>query len=134
MPRILNLRHHFFKKTMSKNAPPSLASNAFVLPRSYFTLFRGKPLIPQNALLFSYLKGIRMPRKGIKKQFWLSEKHVKKLEKLSTKTRLPEVTIIRFLLYGYHPKEAPRDEFFTGEGQRVRMIDSLYSSNLYIHS
>lgn len=66
-----------------------------------------------------------MSRKGIKKQFWLSEKHVKKLEKLSTKTRLPEVTIIRFLLDGYHPKEAPRDEFFDRMNDILEACDKL---------
>lgn len=53
-----------------------------------------------------------MGRNGIKKQFWLSEKHVKKLAEYSKKTRLPETTIIRLLLDGYHPKEAPGDEFY----------------------
>ena len=66
-----------------------------------------------------------MPRKGIKKQFWLSEKHVKKLEKLSEKTRLPEVKIIRFLLDGYHPKEAPRDEFFDRMNDIIEACDKL---------
>ena len=53
-----------------------------------------------------------MPRNGIKKQFWLSEKHVKKLAEHSKKTLLPETTIIRFLLDGYHPKALPGDEFY----------------------
>lgn len=51
-----------------------------------------------------------MPRNGIKKQFWLSEKHVKKLAALSKKTGHSETTIIRFLLDGYHPKEAPGED------------------------
>ena len=53
-----------------------------------------------------------MGRNGIKKQFWLSEKHVKKLAEYSKKTCQPETTIIRFLLDGYHPKEKPGDEFY----------------------
>ena len=53
-----------------------------------------------------------MARKGVKKQFWISEKHANKLAELSKSTLLPEVTIIRFLLDGYHPKEAPGDRFY----------------------
>ena len=53
-----------------------------------------------------------MARKGVKKQFWISEKHAKMLSEFSKQTTIPEVQIIRFLLDGYHPKEAPGDRFY----------------------
>lgn len=66
-----------------------------------------------------------MGRKGIKKQFWLSEKHAKKIAALSKKTLLPEVTIIRFLLDGYHPKEAPGDRFYDDMNGLLRCGENL---------
>ena len=66
-----------------------------------------------------------MPRNGIKKQFWLSEKHINKLEELSKITLLPEVTIIRFLLDGYHPKPAPGREFYEDMNRLIEMGENL---------
>ena len=53
-----------------------------------------------------------MPRNGIKKQFWLPKELVEKLADYSKRTKLSETTIIKFLLKGYHPREAPGMEFY----------------------
>ena len=53
-----------------------------------------------------------MPRNGIKKQFWLPKELVERLADYSKRTKLPETTIIKFLLKGYHPREAPGMEFY----------------------
>ena len=66
-----------------------------------------------------------MARKGVKKQFWISEKHANKLAELSKATLLPEVTIIRFLLDGYHPKEAPGDRFYDLMNDILEACDRL---------
>ena len=69
-----------------------------------------------------------MPRNGIKKQFWLSEKHANKLAELSQATLLPEVTIIRFLLDGYHPKQAPGHEFHEDMNKLIDLGESFKST------
>lgn len=66
-----------------------------------------------------------MGRNGIKKQFWLSEKHANKLADFSRKTLLPEVTLIRFLLDGYYPKEAPGKEFHEDMNGLISLKEDL---------
>lgn len=51
-------------------------------------------------------------RKGIKKQFWLSEKDAAVLKDYAERTGLTEVSLIRLLLRGYAPKERPDDRFY----------------------
>ena len=73
-----------------------------------------------------------MPRNGIKKQFWLPRELVEKLSDYSKRTKLPETTIIKFLLKGYHPREAPGVEFFDAlcevwdKTEELRRVAFLY--------
>lgn len=73
-----------------------------------------------------------MPRNGIKKQFWLPKDLVEKLADYSKRTKLPETTIIKFLLKGYHPREAPGVEFFDAlcevwdKTEELRRVAFLY--------
>ena len=62
-----------------------------------------------------------MGEKRIKKQFWLSEEQAADLVEKARITRLKEVTLIRLLLDGYRPKEAPGMTFYYDS-----YVDSLY--------
>jgi hypothetical protein len=46
-------------------------------------------------------------RKGIKKQFWLSEKDAADLKRKAKKCGITETAVIRQLLHGYAPREKP---------------------------
>lgn len=52
-------------------------------------------------------------RKGIKKQFWLSEKDAADLKRKAEKCGLTETAVIRQLLHGYEPREKPDERFYT---------------------
>ncbi|NBK78237.1 hypothetical protein D5272_06445 [bacterium D16-76] len=65
-------------------------------------------------------------RKGIKKQFWLSEKDAADLKRKAQRCGVTEISVIRQLLHGYEPREkydghchVKVDIYFTGVG----MID-----------
>lgn len=49
---------------------------------------------------------------GIKKQFWLSAHDNELLKDKARKTCLNEVSLIRFLIRGFEPKEKPGVEFY----------------------
>ena len=66
-----------------------------------------------------------MPRNGIKKQFWLPRELVEKLSDYSKRTKLPETTIIKLLLKGYHPREAPGEEFYESMSKIWEKTDGL---------
>ena len=51
-------------------------------------------------------------RKGIKKQFWLSEEDNAVLKRYAKETGLTEAALIRMLLRGYAPKEKPDARFY----------------------
>ncbi len=51
-------------------------------------------------------------RKGIKKQFWLSEKDAADLKQKAQRCGITETAIIRQLLRGYEPREKPDERFY----------------------
>lgn len=51
-------------------------------------------------------------RKGIKKQFWLSEKDAAGLKRKAQKCGITETAMIRQLLRGYEPREKPDERFY----------------------
>lgn len=53
-----------------------------------------------------------MGRKGIKKQFWLTKEQAEELSWKASKACLTESALIRMLISGYHPPEAPGMEFY----------------------
>lgn len=53
-----------------------------------------------------------MVRKGVKKQFWMSRDQAEDLRQKAACTCLTESALIRMLLNGYHPPEAPGEDFY----------------------
>ena len=53
-----------------------------------------------------------MGRKGIKKHFWMSKELAEDLSWKASKACLTESSLIRLLISGYHPSEAPGMEFY----------------------
>lgn len=66
-----------------------------------------------------------MTNKRVKKQFWLSEEQAAYLAKVAKITKLNEVTIIRMLLDGYHPKEAPGIAFYYDTNRMINAAEHL---------
>lgn len=60
-------------------------------------------------------------KRTIKKQIWLNREEVQQLQKKAKKASLTEAALIRQLLSGYEPREAPGDEFhkFNRELSRI---------------
>ena len=51
-------------------------------------------------------------KRTIKKQIWLTREEAQQLQKKAKQACLTEAALIRQLLSGYEPREAPRDEFY----------------------
>ena len=51
-------------------------------------------------------------KRTIKKQIWLNREEAQQLQKKAKKACLTEAALIRQLLSGYEPREAPGDEFY----------------------
>ena len=85
----------------------SLASKAFVLPKAQTQYLRAPPPRPRTR---KEMKNVG--RKGVKKQFWLTKEEAAGLEKNAKATGLTQVSLIRMLLAGYRPPEAPGREFY----------------------
>ncbi len=51
-------------------------------------------------------------RKGIKKQFWLSEKDAADLKQKAQRCGITETAMIRMLLHSYEPREKPDERFY----------------------
>ena len=51
-------------------------------------------------------------RKGIKKQFWLSEKDAADMKQKAQRCGVTETSVIRQLLHGYEPREKPDERFY----------------------
>ena len=64
-------------------------------------------------------------RKGIKKQFWLSEKDAADLKQKAESTGLTETALIRLLLRGYAPKERPDMRFYEAMNQLYAISEKL---------
>lgn len=68
-----------------------------------------------------------MARKGVKKQFWLSHEQADDLAHKAALACLDEVAVIRMLLAGYHPPEAPGEAFHEDMEALLRATDRLYA-------
>lgn len=64
-------------------------------------------------------------RKGIKKQFWLSEMDAADLKRKAQKCGLTETTVIRLLLHGYEPREKPDERFYAAMQEMCAIGNNL---------
>ena len=64
-------------------------------------------------------------RKGIKKQFWLSEKDAADLKRKAQKCGITETAMIRQLLHGYEPREQPDKRFYNAMQQMYAIGNNL---------
>lgn len=55
---------------------------------------------------------MKMSKRTIKKQFWLSRSEAQDLQKKAKKACLSEAGLIRLLLKGYEPREKPDADFY----------------------
>lgn len=67
-----------------------------------------------------------MGRNGVKKQFWMSEEQAKDLSNKAACACLTEAALIRMLLSGYHPPEAPPAEFYDEINELIKTAERLY--------
>ena len=68
-----------------------------------------------------------MRTRGIKKQFWLSEFEAMELSEKAKKAKLKEAGLIRMLISGYHPPEAPGDEFHDDMNGLLDAAEKFYA-------
>ena len=73
-------------------------------------------------------------RKGIKKQFWLSEKAAADLKRKAQKSGITETTVIRQLLRGYEPREKPDQRFYAAMREMYAIGNSLNQLAMEAHS
>lgn len=58
------------------------------------------------------MEDMKMSKRTIKKQFWLSRSEAQDLQKKAKKACLSEAGLIRLLLKGYEPREKPDADFY----------------------
>ena len=68
-----------------------------------------------------------MRTRNKKKQVWLSEYEAAELAEKAKRTRLKEATLMRMLISGYHPPEAPSDEFHDDMNRLLDAAERFYS-------
>ncbi len=68
-----------------------------------------------------------MGRKGVKKQFWLSREQAEDLRQKAACTCLTESALIRMLLSGYHPPEAPGEDFYKSINKLIEAAEKMYT-------
>lgn len=73
-------------------------------------------------------------RKGIKKQFWLSEKDAADLKQKAQKCGVTEAAVIRQLLRGYEPREKPDERFYEAMREMYAIGNSLNQLARKAHS
>lgn len=73
-------------------------------------------------------------RKGIKKQFWLSEKDAAELKRKAQKCGITETAVIRQLLRGYEPREQPDKQFYAAMREMYAIGNSLNQLARKAHS
>lgn len=66
-------------------------------------------------------RAIRFQKRIIKKQFWMTESEDSQLKEKAQKTLLSEAALIRMLIAGYEPKQAPGKEFYECMNQMSRI-------------
>lgn len=64
-------------------------------------------------------------RKGIKKQFWLSERDTADLKRKAQKCGITETAVIRQLLRGYEPREKPDEQFYEAMREMYAIANNL---------
>lgn len=64
-------------------------------------------------------------RKGIKKQFWLSEKDAADLKQKAQRCGVTEAAVIRQLLHGYEPREKPDERFYEAMREMYTIANNL---------
>lgn len=64
-------------------------------------------------------------KRTIKKQIWLNREEAQSLKKKSKKACLTEAALIRLLLNGYEPREAPGEEMIVFTREISRLGNSL---------
>lgn len=67
-----------------------------------------------------------MGRQGIKKQFWMSSEQAEDLARKAECACLTEAGLIRMLLSGYHPPQAPGDEFYKDLNRLIQTAEKIY--------
>ena len=72
-------------------------------------------------------------RKGIKKQFWLSEKDAADLKRKAQKCSLTETAVIRQLLHGYEPREQPDKRFYDAMREMYAIGNNLNQLTVKAH-
>ena len=68
-------------------------------------------------------------RKGIKKQFWLSEKDAVDLKRKAQKCGVTETTAICQPLRGYEPREKPDERFYAAMQEMYAIGNNLNQLN-----
>lgn len=64
-------------------------------------------------------------RKGIKKQFWLSEKDAADLKRKAQRCGITEAAVIRQLLHGYEPREKLDERFYEAMREMYAIANNL---------
>ena len=75
-----------------------------------------------------------MMRKGIKKQYWLSEKDAADLKQKAQRCGITETAMIRILLHSYEPREKPDERFYEAMREMYAIGNSLNQLARKAHS
>ena len=67
-----------------------------------------------------------MAEKSVMKIFRLSEEENEDFKRKAKKALMPEARLIRLLIAGYHPPEAPGDEFFDDMNRLLAVAEGLH--------
>ena len=73
-------------------------------------------------------------RKGIKKQFWLSEKDAADLKQNAQRCGITETAMIRMLLHSYEPRQKPDERFYEAMREMYAIGNSLNQLARKAHS
>ena len=66
-------------------------------------------------------------KRTYRREFVMTEFEAKDLKEKAKKARLKESQLIRLLISGYHPPEAPRDEFYDDMNGILEAAEKFYS-------
>ena len=72
-------------------------------------------------------------RKGIKKQFWLSEKDAADLKQKAQRCGITETAMIRMLLHSYEPREKPDERFYEAMREMYAIGNNLNQLAMLAH-
>ncbi|MBQ6088747.1 MAG: hypothetical protein IJK95_04230 [Firmicutes bacterium] len=74
-----------------------------------------------------------MGRNGIKKQFWMSKELTEELSWKASQACLTETALIKKLIQGYHPPQAPGKEFYDALNRVVTSAENLKLQSEFIN-